>query len=50
MKRGFDCGKGRRMDDRVLDIYGKFIKHKEYGKALDVLEASYAKTQRERTH
>lgn len=30
------------MDERVRDIYAKFIKHKLYGKALDVLETSYA--------
>ena len=30
------------MDDRVEELYKKFIKHKMYGKALDVLETSYA--------
>lgn len=30
------------MDERVVDLYGKFIRHKLYGKALDVLESSYA--------
>jgi predicted phage terminase large subunit-like protein len=30
------------MDERVTELYGKFIKHKMYGKALDVLETSYA--------
>lgn len=30
------------MDERVKDLYGKFVKHKMYSKALDVLETSYA--------
>ena len=30
------------MDERVTELYKKFIKHKLYGKAADVLEASYA--------
>lgn len=30
------------MDERVIEIYGKFLKHKKYDKAFDVLEASYA--------
>lgn len=30
------------MDKRVEELYAKFIKHKLYGKALDVLEASYS--------
>jgi len=30
------------MDNRVEGLYKTFIKHKLYGKALDVLEASYA--------
>ena len=30
------------MDSRVEDLYKKFIKHKMYDKALDVLESSYA--------
>lgn len=30
------------MDERVTKLYKQFIKHKLYGKALDVLEVSYA--------
>jgi len=30
------------MDSRVTELYGKFIRHKMYDKALDVLETSYA--------
>lgn len=34
------------MDERVREIYGKFIRHKMYDKALDVLETSYAEDKR----
>ena len=34
------------MDNRVIEIYRKFIKHKLYDKALDVLEASYREDKR----
>lgn len=34
------------MDGRVIELYGKFIRHKMYAKALDVLEASYAEDKR----
>ena len=36
-KKGIDG-----MDERVEGLYKAFVKHKQYGKALDVLEASYA--------